>query len=135
LGAFEFGAEGELDGEGEPDGEGERQGEEEGEAATFQTADINQDGTINLSELLRVIQFFNAGSLHCAAVPTSTEDGYEPGTGVNYTCAPHATDYAPQDWLIGLSELLRTVQLYNFLEYHYCPLDGTEDGYCAGAGK
>ena len=132
LGAFEFGAEGELEGEGEPDGEGEPQGEEEGEAATFQTADINQDGTINLSELLRVIQFFNAGSLHCAAVPTSTEDGYEPGTGVNYTCAPHATDYAPQDWLIGLSELLRTVQLYNFLEYHYCPLDGTEDGYCAG---
>lgn len=34
---------------------------------------------------------------------------------------------------INLSELLRVVQLYNARAYSYCPLEGTEDGYCPGS--
>nr|HPO15538.1 Ig-like domain-containing protein [Candidatus Hydrogenedentota bacterium] len=67
------------------------------------TADQNNDYQINLSELLRVIQFFNSNGIHCQ---TGTEDGFNPGPG-DQTCVPHQSDYSPQDWVIGLSELLR----------------------------
>jgi hypothetical protein len=98
------------------------------------TADQNADGLIGLSELLRVIQFFNAGGFHCAADPGSTEDGYAAGTGANHACAPHASDYLPSgpDWLISLSELLRLIQFFNSGGYHVCPGEETEDGYCPG---
>lgn len=99
---------------------------------SHQTADQNDDYIITLSELLRVIQFYNSGGLHCANNPGDTEDGYVPGPGGNQTCAPYDTDYNPQDWLISLSELLRVIQFYNSGGYHYCPSDGTEDGFCAG---
>jgi hypothetical protein len=81
--------------------------------------------------LLRVIQFFNSGGFHCAA---GTEDGYAPGPGDD-TCAPHSSDYKPQDWLISLSELLRLIQFFNSGGYHPCPdaVPATEDGYCVGA--
>lgn len=100
--------------------------------APFQTADQDQNGVINLSELLRCIQFYNAGGLHCADDPGDTEDGYVPGPGAKQSCVPHDTDYAPQDWKIGLSELLRLIQFYNFLGYHVCPGENTEDGFCPG---
>ena len=82
---------------------------------------------INLSELLRVIQFYNIGALHC---DQTTEDGYAPGTGAT-NCAGHSSDYSPQDWVISLSELLRLIQIYNFGSYHACP--GGEDGFCLGS--
>jgi len=89
---------------------------------------------IQLTELLRVIQFYNSGGFHCADDPGSTEDGYVPGAGDNTDCCPHDSDYAPAgpDWSIGLTELLRMIQFYNSGGFHYCPDDGTEDGFCPG---
>lgn len=92
------------------------------------TADQNGDYQISLSELLRIIQFFNSNGLHCQA---GTEDGFAPGLG-NTECTPHNSDYAPQNWLISLSELLRIIQFYNMAVYHPCPEESTEDGFCPG---
>ena len=106
--------------------------------ATFEAGFVSNplnpaDFVINLSELLRVIQFYNSGGYHCADTPAATEDGYVPGTGANQTCAPYDTDYNPQDWAISLTELLRVIQFYNSNGYTYCPGAGTEDGFCPGA--
>jgi len=117
---------------GETEGEGEGTTEGEGENNATQTADQNGNLQIDLSELLRVIQLFNSGGLHCAENPGDSEDGYLPGAGANHTCTPHNTDYNPQDWLINLSELLRAIQIYNAGAYHPCPGEGTEDGFCPG---
>ena len=92
------------------------------------------DYQISLSELLRVIQFYNSGALHCAVPPDDTEDGYVPGIGEALDCCPHSSDYAPTgpDWKIALTELLRLIQFYNSSAYHYCPAGETEDGFCPG---
>ncbi len=118
--------EGEGNSEGAIEGEGAEEGEGEGETILYATADQNKDGIISLSELLRVIQFFNSDGFHCDA---GTEDGYAPGTG-DAGCTPHSSDYSPQDWHIGLSELLRLIQFYNSGGYHYCT--GSEDNFCPG---
>lgn len=98
------------------------EGEGAGEAP--HSADVNGDFTISLSELLRVIQFFNLFALHCSP---GTEDGYAPLAG-DESCASHASDYNPQDWSISLSELLRMVQFFNANCFVEC-VQG-EDGYC-----
>ena len=118
----------EVCGEGEGEGEGQGEGEGEGETHAFHTADQNSDGLVDLSELLRVIQFFNSAGYHCQA---GTEDGYAPGQG-DQTCTPHDSDYNPQDWYVDLSELLRVIQFFNSAGYHACPGEGTEDGFCPG---
>jgi hypothetical protein len=92
------------------------------------SADPDADHLINLTELLRVIQFFNVKSFHCQA---GTEDGYAPGPG-DIECCTHASDYQPVDWGISLTELLRLIQFFNIGGYHACPDEGTEDGYCPG---
>ncbi len=51
----------------------------------------------------------------------SAQDGY------------HSADYRPSDREIGLTELLRTIQLYNSGAYH-CNSDG-EDGFAPGTGN
>ncbi len=102
-----------------------------GEQPAAHTADTDGDSQISLSELLRVVQFYNSGGLHCADAEV-TEDGYAPGPGGTLNCLPHDADYAPRDWVIRLSELLRLVQLYNSGGYHPCPDSGTEDGFCVG---
>ncbi len=107
--------------------EGE-EGEIEGQEDQWQTADQDRNNQISLSELLRVIQFFNSGGYHCES---GTEDGFAPGLG-DTNCTPHASDYNTQDWLINLSELLRLIQFFNSGGYHYCPEDNTEDGFCPG---
>jgi hypothetical protein len=89
-------------------------------------ADQDNDSAISLSELLRVIQFYNSFALHC---DVDGEDGYAPGTG-DESCANHASDYAPADWKISLSELLRLIQFYNSLGFYVC--EGSEDGFCPG---
>lgn len=92
------------------------------------TADQNQDATVQLSELLRVVQFYNAGGLH---YDPTTEDGYAPGLPTEVQIAPyHSCDYIQPDWTIELSELLRLVQLFNAGGYHVCV--DSEDGFCAG---
>lgn len=98
------------------------------------TADQDADNVINLSELLRIIQFFNSGGFSCAEAPDATEDGYLPAPPGSQTCPPHANDYAPFDWNITLSELLRAIQFFNSDGYTYCPDDDTEDGYCPVVG-
>jgi len=97
-----------------------------GAQAQYHSADTLPDYQISLSELLRVIQFFNSEALHCEA---GTEDGYAPGTG-SMECSFHTSDYNPQDWAISLSELLRLIQFFNSGGYHVKA--GTEDGFGAG---
>jgi len=120
--------------EGELEGffEGEIEGEEvEGELppVLYSSGDTDQDYVISLTELLRVVQLFNAITYHCE---DGTEDGYDPGPGSRF-CMPHTVDYAPQDWVISFSELLRFIQFYNSegSRYHYDP--NGEDGFAAGA--
>jgi hypothetical protein len=125
--------EGLLEGEGLAEGEGLLEGE--GEGTIFpdcHAADQDCNGVINLTELLRVIQFFNIRGYHCVTPPDVSEDGYLPGSGTDYACVPHASDYLPQDWAINLTELLRLIQFFNIRGYHACPGLGTEDGYCPG---
>jgi len=125
-------AEGVPEGEGEGDGEGgdEGEGEGDGEFVLFShSADQNGDGLMSLSELLRVIQFFNLGGYFCQP---GTEDGYAPGPSGDDSCTPHSSDYNPQNWRISLSELLRLVQFFNLGGYYACPDQNTEDGFCPG---
>ncbi len=125
--------EGTIEGEGTAEGEGTVEGTVEGEGESgVQSADQDGDFVISLNELLRIVQLYNALALHCADNPNDTEDGFVIGTGENQTCAPHDTDFAPQDWFISLSELLRAVQFYNTLGYSYCPQSGSEDLLCPG---
>lgn len=109
---------------------------EGGGGMEFHSADQDQNSRISLSELLRAIQFYNSGGLHCAIPSDSTEDGYMAGPNpAQQACAPHASDYNPQNWIISLSELLRLVQFYNSDGYYACPLSGAEDGFCAGTAS
>ena len=96
--------------------------------ATPHSADTSANGRIELSELLRVIQLYNAGGFACDAV---TEDGYTP-MGNDRTCPPHRLDYAEQDWRFDLGELLRCIQFFNaFGGAYHADSDG-EDGFAAG---
>ncbi len=92
--------------------------------AQTHSADQNGDYRIDLSELLRVIQFFNSGGYHCEA---GSEDGYAAAAG-SQACTTHSSDYdGGPDWAINLSELLRLVQFYNTCGY---ALDAAgEDGF------
>jgi hypothetical protein len=93
------------------------------------SADSDSDGAISLSELLRVVQLYSVGGFHCDA---ASEDGYAPGAEGAQDCPGHASDYAPDDWRIGLSELIRLIQLYNAEGFHASC--GTDDGYSPGPG-
>jgi hypothetical protein len=89
------------------------------------SADYDGDpGVISLPEVLRVIQFYNAGALHCDG---GTEDGFAPGDG-STGCNEHSSDYSPHNWEISLAELLRLIQLFNAGGIVAC--DESEDGYC-----
>ena len=107
--------------------EGTSEGATEGEPTpTYHSSDQNKDNIIDLSELLRVIQFFNSGGYHCEKF---SEDGYAPGISVQNDCIPHTSDYNPQNWIIELSELLRLIQLFNSGTYYLC-IGFSEDNYC-----
>jgi hypothetical protein len=96
------------------------------------SADTDFDGALSLAELLRSIQMYNSGGYSCAPQADS-EDGYVPqpfeGKGADPGCPAHASDYAPADGVISLSELLRAIQLYNSGAYTPCE-SGGEDGFC-----
>ena len=79
---------------------------------------------LTLSELLRIIQFYNTGSYHCNP---GGEDNFAPGSG-SHGCPHHNADYNLADWSVSLTELLRIIQFYNSLGYYACP-EG-EDGFC-----
>jgi len=136
-GAPEGQPEGQTEGmiEGEPEGGGE--GQPEGgilvcEPGPFHAADTLPPGAPNnrivLSEFLRVIQFFNAGSFGCQP---GTEDGYAP-LDPDHDCCPHDTDFNKiEDWAINLVELSRIIQLFNLRGYVLCSDKNIEDGFCA----
>jgi len=92
------------------------------------SADTNEDGVISLSELLRLVQLYNASSFQC---DEASEDGYALGES-DRTCDPHSSDYLTQDWVISLSEILRAVQMYAAGAYYACDSNAAEDGYCLG---
>ena len=91
------------------------------------TADVNHDWHLSLSEVLRVVQLYNAGGYSAEA---DTEDGYVPGSG-KQAGVPHDADYTG-DWSIDISELLRVVQLFNAPGGAYYRASGTEDGFVPG---
>lgn len=94
----------------------------------FQSTDTNRNYKIELSELLRIIQFFNSSGFHCEE---GTEDGYAPGyEGFdNFSCPFHTADYYPPNWHISLEEVLRAIQFFNSAGYYRCPFMA-EDHYC-----
>jgi hypothetical protein len=100
---------------------------------SLHAADTDVNHFVSLSELLRVIQFFNSTGYHCADALTDTEDGFVPGLdNAHLACPKHSSDYGPPDWMVDLSELLRAVQFFNSSGYWYCPAFSTEDTYCPG---
>lgn len=101
-------------------------------ATPFHAADIDGSKSIILDELLRVIQFYNSGGLHCVPPDETSEDGYLPGPALAPgLCTPHSSDYLPQDWSVSLDELLRSIQFYNSNGYHVS-CEG-EDGFGVGS--
>lgn len=94
----------------------------------YHSADINIDKKINMSELLRIIQFFNSGAYSCDPQQKS-EDGYLLGSEGDHNCQPHSSDYNPQDWIISFPELLRAIQIFNIGTYSPCP-GASEDDFC-----
>ena len=108
-------------------GEGGGEGVGGCEARVFHSADSNGDFVVSLSELLRVIQFYNARGYRC---DPASEDGYSVDTGGgDQSCPPHASDYLDGNRRVNLSELLRLIQLYNVGGYEACDTGG-EDPYC-----
>lgn len=95
------------------------------------SADQDGDEAVSLSELIRVVQLFNGGGLRCDG---ASEDGFAPvlqGALEDRDCPPHASDYAPRDWAISLSELLRLIQIYSVGQVVEC--ESSEDGFCTSA--
>lgn len=91
---------------------------------TYHSSDVNKNLVIDLNELLRGIQLFNAGEYSCDA---GSEDGYTVLAGPR-NCTPHNSDYKDgSDWRISLTELLRLIQFFNLRGY--VPSATTEDGF------
>jgi hypothetical protein len=94
------------------------------------STDTNGDSIVQLNELLRLIQLFNAGQYACAENAGATEDGFAlTAPPSEPACVLHSVDQN-DDKSISLSELLRGIQLFNFGGYTWCPTGGTEDGFC-----
>jgi len=92
--------------------------------APVHRADTGNFGVLDLDELLRVIQLYNAGAHQCAE---NTEDGYKVGAE-DQDCQPHSTDFEDADFSLNLSELLRTIQIFAIGGYSSCESSG--DGFC-----
>lgn len=90
-------------------------------------ADRNCDGSMSLAELLRVVQLFNAGQFHCAL---GTEDSYQVGPGTTGSCVPHTADYEEPFFRLTLTELLRSIQLFNLGSFAPCENKDGDDGFC-----
>jgi YVTN family beta-propeller protein len=106
----------------DPDSFGKNQCPDDG----IHSADRQGDNKIDLGELLRVVQFYNAGAIHCEG----SEDGFAPvgaDAPKDTSCRRHDADYAEPAWSITLTELLRVIQFFN--TGGYVPCD-SEDGYC-----
>ena len=80
------------------------------------SGDTNLNYKFELTELMRIIQFFNTSDsqYHCK---NGTEDGYICGVGDN-SCKHHDID-SNANWKVDLCELLRAIQLFNSNGYIY----------------
>lgn len=108
-------------------------------------ADLNGDGRLGLGELLRVIELFNTRYLTARTgayrVSAGTEDGFaadlqRPGGAVATLEIYHSAD-TDRDGRIGLIELSRVIELYNYRSGtvrtgEFRRLAGTEDGFAPG---
>ena len=96
----------------------------------YHSGDYNpSDLKININEMLRLIQFYNAGGYHC---DTNSEDGYAPEKSDTLNACPfHSSDFAHDnilaDWEIDDVELNRFIQFYN--ADGYVPDKNTVDGF------
>ncbi|WP_221031130.1 immunoglobulin domain-containing protein [Actomonas aquatica] len=110
------------------------------------SADTNADGLIDLSELLRVIEFYNTryGTTRTGRyrVEPDAVDGYapDPDLDVGAESTLRRFHLADTDWdgTLSLSELLRVIELYNTRSgttrtgaYH--PDATTDDGFAPGS--
>ena len=111
----------------------------------FHSADETQSGSLNLSDLTRVIELYNthSGSVRtgCYTTDEASEDGFNPDTS-RPTTAFFALPYyhsADENQVgnLDLSELTRVIEIYNFHAGSvrtgaYSPAVGTEDGFQPG---
>ncbi|MBI1319885.1 MAG: PQQ-binding-like beta-propeller repeat protein [Candidatus Hydrogenedens sp.] len=103
-----------------------------GSAHVIHRADLNADGKFELTELLRVVQLYNAGGYAC---DDSTEDGYRPieasgAKGRDIRCLAHTADFQDSgNGAIELSEMLRVIQIFSLGGYIACE-GQTDDGFC-----
>lgn len=106
----------------------------------FHDADTDGDRSINLSELLRVIELYNTrfGTTRTGRyqVQSGTTDGFSPDATTNEATpiSRHHTGDFDRDGTISLSELLRVIELYNTRSGTtrtgaYRPSEGTTDGF------
>lgn len=97
------------------------------------SADRDCDGNMSLTELIRVVQLYNAGQFHCSL---GTEDSYQTGPGATGSCVPHTADFEAPAFRLTLTELLRSIQLFNLGNFASCSAqegeegEQGEDGYC-----
>jgi len=92
---------------------------------TGHQGDWDANNVFSLSEVLRLVQFYNVGAYGCDA---GTEDGFAPGS-LDRICSPHTADYqSGADWSVSLNELLRVIQLFNAGGFSLC--EQGEDGFC-----
>jgi hypothetical protein len=111
----------------------------------YHSADEGHAGTIDLSNLTRVIELYNtrSGSIRtgCYLTDESSEDGFNPDTSRS-TSAAFALPYyhsADENQVgnLDLAELTRVVELYNYRvggarTGQYSPAPATEDGFQPG---
>ena len=109
------------------------------------SADADGNGRISLVELTRVIELYHTrnGSVRtgCYAVLDGSEDGFAPApTRANSTAVTlartHSVD-SNRDGKIGLVELTRMIEFYNFRNGtvrtgEYRVQAGSEDGFAPG---
>jgi hypothetical protein len=113
--------------------------------ALHHSADTNRDYRLGLLELTRVIELYNTRNgtsrTGCYKIEDGSEDGYgaEPTRASSATAslARHHSADSNRDGKIGLLELTRVIELYNYREGtsrtgRYKLQAGTEDGFASG---
>ncbi|MEN9635443.1 MAG: hypothetical protein RL077_3847, partial [Verrucomicrobiota bacterium] len=114
-------------------------------AALYHSADTGRDLRIGLLELTRLIELYNTrigtARTGCYKIEVGSEDGFSPestrtASTVVTLASWHSAD-SNHDGKIGLLELTRVIELYNYRsgttrtgEYHLQA--GTEDGFASG---
>ncbi|WP_221031813.1 hypothetical protein [Actomonas aquatica] len=116
-----------------------------GGSGAFHSGDYNQDGALDLTELLRIIELYNTrnGTVRTGAyaVASASVDGFssdasrlaESGVAL---ARYHSGDY-DRDGYLSLTELLRVIELYNYREGtvrtgEYAPSPDSVDGFATG---